>query len=201
MKSHSGVLGNEIVDVLAKNASKLAEGVGPAERYLPSWPALFAAHPLHQWAWLALDRRGDMPTLYALPSEAARLQSSLQPAAAPTGRVQPPLASGGKLDNVLTLLCPGVANKGPAGTNEVGMRVFGKRDLLKRQLIEAGVHVAALPGLRLHSCCLTGISSCGILPVPRQVSMVWPSGCARIFPSCGSRTDRSTFRRITPRLF
>ena len=157
VKSHSGILGNEIVDVLAKNASKLAEGVGPAERCLPSWPALFAAHPLHQWAWLALDRGGDMPTLYALPSEAARLQSSLQPAAAPTGQVQPPLASGGKLEvslrlvtyNVLTLLCPGVANKGPAGTNEVGMRVFGKRDLLKRQLIEAGVHVAALQETRL----------------------------------------------------
>ena len=69
--------------------------------------------------------------------------------------------------NVLTLLCPGVANKGPAGTNEVGMRVFGKRDLLKRQLIEAGVHVAALQETRLAASQL----------LPDRDFFMWHSAC------------------------
>ena len=62
VKSHSGVLGNEMVDVLAKRAGRSQACL--YERCLPTWPAKLAVHPLRSWAWKLFDDASDLPTLY-----------------------------------------------------------------------------------------------------------------------------------------
>ena len=110
VRGHAGILGNEVADVLAKKAARTQ--VSFFERCLPVWPAKLARHPLLLWAWKALDPSRELPTLFALPGEAARLQSVVQPIAPPPRDRQPSVRLTGKLDirisvmtyNVLTLL-------------------------------------------------------------------------------------------------
>ena len=154
VRSHTGVLGNEVVDVLAKDASMSHQDF--YQRCLPLWPARLAAHPLCAWSWRLFDSQSDLPTLFALPAEAARLQQELQRVVPPT--VGEPLPSRSQqatqcLDvrvmtyNVLTLLEPksghldrhvGAASTSSAADPHAdgvppatGMRLYGKRDLLK----------------------------------------------------------------------
>ena len=46
---HTGHLGNELCDALAKLARRSPSS--PFDRCLPEWPANWAAHPLADWAW------------------------------------------------------------------------------------------------------------------------------------------------------
>ena len=69
VKSHSGILGNELVDQLAKAASRMLEDY--YHRCWPTWPCGFASHQLHAWAWRLLDSSPDSLTLFALPRSQA----------------------------------------------------------------------------------------------------------------------------------
>ena len=172
VRAHQGVLGNEIVDILAKDAAQCSVSI--TERCLPTWPSRLAGHALHSWAWMALNRRGDLPSLFALPSEAHRLQASGQRVLPPAGHREPTVRLEGKLEvrlrlltyNVLTLLTPG----GPSSKRDnaaAGMRMFGKRDLLKQQLIQAQVHCAALQETRLP----------GSQELPDDEFYMWHASC------------------------
>ena len=155
VRAHTGILGNEIVDVLAKEAARQAESV--FERCLPRWPARLARHALHPWAWMCLDNTGDLPALFALPSEASRLQSQMPTLASPPGNGASPLRLTGSLEvrlclityNILTLLCPGTYRSVSDSSPAAGMRMYGKRDLLKQQLDESGAHFVALQETRV----------------------------------------------------
>ena len=81
VKSHSGILGNELVDQLAKAAARTQEDM--YNRCLPEWPHGFARHPLHPWAWRFFECNDDLPTLFAMPSEAVRLQAAIPMEVAP----------------------------------------------------------------------------------------------------------------------
>ena len=156
--SHSGVLGNEIADVLSKHAAKQWHSY--SDRCLPTWPAKLVAHALHPWAWMLLDSTPELPTLFALPAEADRLQRRAQPIMAPP---EAPVQRGHnpgelRLDiqlmtfNVLTLLDSAHAVTGQGTGHEqggAGFRLFGKRDLIKRQLEEYGLHVVGLQETRV----------------------------------------------------
>ena len=157
VRSHTGVLGNEVADVLARHAAQQWENC--YQRCLPSWPARLAAHPLRAWAWKLFDTAPDLPTLYAFPSEARRLQQSCQPVAPPPKRGQRTSTVYGQLTldfrsltlNVLTLLDPAAKTTVSASSapSAVGMRIMGKRDILKRQLLAHNIAFAGLQETRL----------------------------------------------------
>ena len=157
---HSGVLGNELADQLAKRARRFVED--PWCRCLPNWVSAFAAHPLKLWAW-AVYPTADTPCLFAFESEAGRLQAT-RPAAWPA-----PLAGVSQVQlpdcemhfslcvvsfNVLTLLdrphfgkAMGVSHDEP----EVGMKLLGRREIVKRALrphrpVIVGLQETRLPG-------------------------------------------------------
>ena len=67
---HQGDVGNELSDALAKQAR--LRPTSTADILLPTWQ--LAQHPLLPWAWLASQPTMDLPTLFAMESEAARLQ-------------------------------------------------------------------------------------------------------------------------------
>ena len=161
VRGHAGVLGNEIVDVLSKLATK--EHHCPYVRCLPTWPAKLACHVLHPWAWQAFDPGSDLPTLFSVPSEADRLQRLMPDIHVPPKDGQPCQQVAGRLQmkltvvsfNVLTLLDKTAAPAAPTIVTEegvlaeVGFRLFGKRDLVKRQFDQIGVHVAGLQETRV----------------------------------------------------
>ena len=152
--SHQGVLGNEVADQLAKAAARVNEP--SQQRCLPLWPKQLLSHPLRCWAWKHLDVAPDLPTLFACPSEADRLQACPPRTNAPPLHSPPARDLSGHLFvdlrlftyNVLTLLDPRGGAKA-ACEGQVGMRMFGKRDLLKQQLEELQVHVVGLQETRL----------------------------------------------------
>ena len=70
---HSGVIGNELSDQLAKHARRCRQDC--YLRCLPTWPAQWREHPLAAWGWLAHAAAGaDVPSLPAFEAEARRLQ-------------------------------------------------------------------------------------------------------------------------------
>ena len=152
---HSGILGNEIADCLAKRATsfRLQDG----DRVLPLWPAKLLKHELREWAWAADVSVPDLPSLYALESEASRLQQETRPAPpppAPGARSTEPESVELSLTllsyNALTLLdAPGAAAQ-PA----VGLKVFGRRDVIKQQLRHAQVVFAGLQETRIRQACI-----------------------------------------------
>ena len=154
VKSHSGIIGNEMVDVLAKQASRFPECC--YERCLPRWPAKLASHPLRSWAWKLFDDSVDLPTLYSFPSEADRLQRADPVIAPPPRRGQRNTTACATLAlelrcltfNVLTLLDP-LPGGNRDQTKAAGMRIAGKRDLLKAFLLKEEVVFAGLQETRL----------------------------------------------------
>ena len=156
VSGHSGVLGNEMADQLAKAAARQPED--PHQRCLPEWPKLFSQHPLRDWAWKHLDQSADLPTLFAFPSEAARLQQDLPPFNPPSTDGQREVSLQGRLVlqvrimtfNVLTMLESATGNATAVGQSAAGMRLMGKRDLIKRQLDTLRVNVIGLQETRLQ---------------------------------------------------
>ena len=154
VKSHSGVLGNEMVDVLAKRAGRSQACL--YERCLPTWPAKLAVHALRSWAWKLFDDASDLPTLYSFPSEAGRMQKSDPVIAPPPRRGQKTTTACATLSldfrcltfNVLTLLDPIPASSRDSA-KAAGMRMSGKRDLLKQFLVQKAVTFAGLQETRL----------------------------------------------------
>ena len=160
VKGHSGVLENELSDQLAKAAARVREP--STDRCLPTWPKKVLTHRLRDWAWSCLRVHPDLPALPALAAEAARLQADVRPAPPPpcngAGRVsagEVNLRLGFVSYNVLTLLDPvGACRPYPRAPACTGMRLMGKRDLLKRQFLEAGYHFVGLQETRLSETCV-----------------------------------------------
>ncbi|CAE7219920.1 Pol, partial [Symbiodinium sp. CCMP2456] len=157
VKGHSGVLANELCDQLAKRARRHPESL--YDRLLPTWPARWACHPLKQWTWLVHAQSSSVPTLTALEAEAHRLQAQVPVVQAPTAGLQINRFSAAEVEfsctfvsfNTLTLFDPAV----PAGrrprTEQQGLLISGKRDLLKSQFTKAKVWAAGLQETRLPS--------------------------------------------------
>ncbi|CAE7269223.1 R1 [Symbiodinium microadriaticum] len=155
VKGHSGQLGNELCDELAKHCRRRPPASDQV--MLPEWPARVFAHPLKSWMWLAASGSSDLPTLFAFESEALRMQSSPLPTlsdpsmgfvAAPSSSEPVQLSCTFMSYNVLSLYDPHSSGKGPRGP---GMRVVAKRDILKQQVTQLGVLFLGLQETRLPS--------------------------------------------------
>ncbi|OLQ14019.1 hypothetical protein AK812_SmicGene1972 [Symbiodinium microadriaticum] len=154
-QGHAGVIENELVDQLSKLARKTPED--PYDRCLPTWPHFLLCHPLCAWSWMAHLHSPALPTLLAVEAEAHRLQAdSPEDVVAPSfgvkkiQQVDKGVAFGFKLVsyNTLTLFDP-TAAKGRIAREHVGLMIKGKRDLMKQQLLDAGVWLVGLQETRL----------------------------------------------------
>ncbi|CAE7258989.1 Herc2 [Symbiodinium sp. KB8] len=155
VKGHSQEPGNELCDILSGIARRHPGSY--YDRCLPVWPAEWRRHSLCQWGWLAHHSSPDLPSLMSMESEAARLQALDMPILAPSQgihrTVRPELAVTfcwtAMSYNILTMFDPdapkGRVNRDPAA----GLRISGKRDLVKRQLLAQNVWVAGFQETRL----------------------------------------------------
>ncbi|CAE7371745.1 tyrP-A [Symbiodinium sp. CCMP2592] len=137
VKGHTGCLGNELCDALAKHARRL-----PQDDHafcLPDWPRLWAMHPLRDWAWATLPGHGDLASLFCFGVEASlgrRVHKA--PPCSPTFGVQDhhlPSTQVGYVFfcvtlNVLTLREPRPHQSGGC----TGLRITGRKDVLKASL-------------------------------------------------------------------
>ncbi|CAE7343995.1 unnamed protein product [Symbiodinium sp. CCMP2592] len=155
--AHSGHTANELCDELAKQARR--NSASCTGDLLPTWPGLLFLHPYKAWSWLPPSGTSDLPTLYSFEAEARRMQClnlvgqmspSLGRQASParTGTVQ--VKAKFVTANVLTLLDPRSRAQAPSAQSHAGMRVIAKKEVLKRQFLQAGVLLAGLQETRLQ---------------------------------------------------
>ena len=153
--SHSGALGNELADALAKTARSLSKHWD--DWLLPPWLPLFAKHSLRDWAWAFVQGQVDVPRPYAFEAEASLArQLPLGPIPAPPARLQTKElpAAEASFDitfvsfNALTLKEPDKKGKRPA---EVGMRILGRKAVLQGSLERFHPHVIGLQETRLDN--------------------------------------------------
>ena len=134
---HTGCLGNELCDALAKLARKTA--CDAYDRCLPSWPAHWARHPLADWAWATVPGQSDIPRLFCFDVEVARghIRSPL-PATAPKAGTATVTHPAGEVSFTVTCVSLNVLTlrdgKHTARDPSVGMRVLGRKDVLKASL-------------------------------------------------------------------
>ena len=170
VKSHSGHFGHfcsELVDVLA-GQERACAGIFDSEG-LPTWPADVLRHPLRQWAWMA-SLRGSLglPTLYSLPSEIRPFQFQREASAgAPSCDLLVRCGSA----NVLTM-----QDNSQLPPSAGGVRVTGKKELLKRQLLEARIHLIGFQETRLSEASVAPDNDFYILQSP--CSPAGTHGCA-----------------------
>ena len=137
---HSGYLGNELCDGLAKLARKAPRS--PFDCCLPTWPARWAAHPLSNWAWATVPGQPDVPRLYCFEAEVQLAQvgpSSRVPA--PEFGIQAHTEKAGDIQfswscitfNALTLKDKPRGGR-PSTSDCAGLRVVGRKDFLKTSL-------------------------------------------------------------------
>ena len=179
---HAGVIENELVDQLSKFARKAPED--SHNRCLPLWPSILFKHPLCAWAWMAHLRSPALPTLFAIESEAHRMQSQqLHSVQAPsfgikqTCQIGKGIAFSFKLVsyNTLTLFDP-TAAKGRAAREHVGLMIRGKRDLMKQQFLHANTWLIGLQETRLPE---TGtLPDKGFLMISSAATSEGSYGCA-----------------------
>ena len=153
VKGHSGALGNEAADAVAKTARK--SRVDFWDRCQPAWPAHLRMHPLAQWLWLLAHSGPDMPTLFAFESEADRFRANPStPQCAPALGIRAELPCGAPVHyrlccisfNTLTL-----KDKGQASTAHcVGMKVLGRKGMLQRELQSHRPFLVGLQETRLQ---------------------------------------------------
>ncbi|CAE7364014.1 unnamed protein product [Symbiodinium sp. CCMP2592] len=139
VKGHSGTLGNEVTDVVAKTARR-----SPGDfwsRCLPPWPAQLAAHPLSLWLWLLAGNHADIPTLFAFESEATRLRSiPAHAAAAPSMGIREIKSTGKEVLYDLTCVTFNVLTmrdhsaRSATTALPVGLQFLGRRALLQQEL-------------------------------------------------------------------
>ncbi|OLQ02188.1 hypothetical protein AK812_SmicGene14994 [Symbiodinium microadriaticum] len=134
---HTGCLGNELCDALAKLARKTA--CDAYDRCLPSWPAHWARHPLADWAWATVPGQSDIPRLFCFEVEVARGHiSSPLPATAPKAGTATVTHPAGEVYFTVTCVSLNVLTlrdgKHTARDPSVGMRVLGRKDVLKASL-------------------------------------------------------------------
>ncbi|CAE7688779.1 unnamed protein product [Symbiodinium sp. CCMP2592] len=136
---HSGDTGNELCDQLAKKARREHESY--YDRCLPAWPAQWRQHHMAQWGWLAHPGAPDLPCLAAFEAESKRLQSNC-----PAGNYPAQGLSQAKhrasdvryhfrlmTYNILTMFDPGAPQGRKLRSESHGLRVMGKRQLVKQQ--------------------------------------------------------------------
>ncbi|CAE7293862.1 unnamed protein product [Symbiodinium sp. KB8] len=150
VSGHSGVLGNELADSMAKKARAAPD---TAERCLPVWPAQLYQHQFWAWAWTLAKTTHDLPTLYAMESEAHRLRqlprtTEVAPAMG-LRTVQPPRAN-----VVFHLVCVSfnvlTLRDKPVGQHtEAGMRFPGRRAVLLQELAHHSPTFVGLQETRL----------------------------------------------------
>ena len=155
VKGHSGELGNELCDIMAKYSRKHPSSA--YDRCLPTWPAEWCAHELWSWGWLAVSSGVQYPALSALEAEASRLQQLPRKTAVPALGTQ--LKTFRAADilyqvscatyNVLTLFDPGAAKGRSARSSDPGLMIAGKRDVLKGQFRQKGLWFIGLQETRL----------------------------------------------------
>ncbi|CAE7725799.1 unnamed protein product [Symbiodinium microadriaticum] len=153
-------------------------------RCLPLWPSILFKHPLCAWAWMAHLRSPALPTLFAIESEAHRMQSQqLHSVQAPsfgikqTCQIGKGIAFSFKLVsyNTLTLFDP-TAAKGRAAREHVGLMIRGKRDLMKQQFLHANTWLIGLQETRLPE---TGtLPDKGFLMISSAATSEGSYGCA-----------------------
>ena len=153
VKGHSGCLGNELCDALAKLSRQ--EPASAYDRCLPEWPAMWAQHPLSDWAWATVPGQIDVPRLFCFEIEVAMAQHVTAP------EVPPPQAAivasqhpSGEV--AFTISCVGLnvltlRDKKPSTAQEpqVGMRVLGRKDILKASLHDVQPLLVGLQETRL----------------------------------------------------
>ena len=137
---HSGNLGNELCDGLAKLARRTPSS--PFNCCLPAWPARWAAHPLSDWAWATVPGQPDIPRLYCFETEVQLAQAVPSPAVpAPTFGLQEYNETAGETQcvwscitfNALTLRDKPCGGR-PATAHSTGLRLVGRKDFLKDSL-------------------------------------------------------------------
>ncbi|CAE7629604.1 unnamed protein product [Symbiodinium sp. CCMP2456] len=155
VKGHSGILPNELCDCLAKAARRSPEC--PYSRMLPTWPEPWARHQLRQWTWLAHASCPSLPVLTALEAEAGRLQCQAHEVLAPTAGLRTSHYRATEVEysfkalsfNALSLFDPAAPPGREARVKNQGLLIAGKRDLLKRQLLEQHIWAAGIQETRL----------------------------------------------------
>ncbi|CAE7407103.1 unnamed protein product [Symbiodinium microadriaticum] len=138
---HSGCVENELADQLAKQSRR--RPCEYWERISPLWPSQLVRHSLLPWAWMLHSRSPDLPPLFALQSEAARMQSAdIRPCQAPAPGVlydsHPTCVAEihfvAVSYNALTLRDP--KGQGDAAASAAGLRITGRKAILKQQFAQ-----------------------------------------------------------------
>ena len=152
VKGHSGALGNELSDRMASAAR--AAPSDPYERCQPAWPARLHQHPMWAWAWATRVVTHDLPTIFAMETEADRLRRLPRHTdTAPSFGVRPIRATKEALHyrytcvsyNVLTLRDDSKAAGVPAGMRITGRRAILLQELAKHSPLLVGLQETRLP--------------------------------------------------------
>ena len=154
---HNGDTGNELCDKLAKFARKRPEDF--FDRCLPLWPHEWWRSSLAQWGWLAGFSGPELPRLSALEAEAHRMRNTPFIPCPPDLGVTPIQRAATTLllqftalsYNVLTMYDPNVPKGKQQRTGDIGLMIAGKREVLKRQLLDRQVWLAGFQETRLHT--------------------------------------------------
>ena len=153
VRSHSGVPGNELADILAGYAGRAPSR--EVDVCLPLWPAQLVQHDLCRWAWLGFSNSADLPALHSLESEANRLfrQEAVRPYSF-YGQTAAP-----ESDPVCSFISLRLCTLNALSIKEddelpQGLAVFGKRALLKQQLLGKMLHVVAIQETRTAENCV-----------------------------------------------
>ncbi|CAE7273496.1 ANKRD50 [Symbiodinium sp. CCMP2592] len=175
------------------------------DRCLPTWPAEWRRHSLAAWGWLAHPGATDLPCLPAFEAEAARLQTLDLPGKYPDQglrQVQQPESEVTYLFrlmtyNILTMFDPGAPQGRRLRTESNGLRVMGKRQLVKQQLLEQQVWITGFQETRLPNT--------GMLPdadfymYSAAANDRGQGGCAVwINKTCAYATERGRELKVAP---
>ncbi|CAE7942800.1 unnamed protein product, partial [Symbiodinium necroappetens] len=155
VKGHSGELGNELCDIMARFCRKNPSSA--YDRCLPTWPAAWYKHELWSWGWLSRYSGPLYPSLPAFEAEAFRLQGQVRHAEPPKLGTQRKAFRRAEVlyqvslatYNVLTLLDPGAVKHRAARASDPGLMIAGKRDILKKQFLQRGLWMIGMQETRL----------------------------------------------------
>ena len=158
VKGHSGHFANEFTDRIAHLARQHEDSYYC--RCLPMWPCQLVSHPLAPWAWLQHKPQHDLPTAFALESEAHRLQLCPDcPQRAPQAGLHMYDDTTGLVVfdwvcityNVLTLKDkPAQDRRNQDGEQPAGLKFLGRRAVLQRSLAELTPLFVGLQETRLQ---------------------------------------------------
>ena len=151
--SHTGQLGNELADALAKTARHLV--LPPDDSLLPTWVPRLSRHVLRDWAWAMVPGHLDFPRPYAFEAEAYLFQTkTFKPHAAPTEGLQ--VQNLPEAEVTFTLHCVGFnaltlrdPKRQGARPTEVGLSLMGRKAVLKHSLAAHAPHIVGLQETRL----------------------------------------------------